>query len=65
MPLFWVSLHMFLAIGMYHNEIYQNLIMRGGAGVEFLRTRNSLWSGLARILPLQERTMSASEALAR
>jgi hypothetical protein len=58
MPLFWVSLHMFLAIGMSHNEIHQNLIMKGDAGAEFLRTQHSLWSGLARILPLQERTTS-------
>src|SRR5215475_5464112 len=43
---------------MSHNETHWSLIMRGNAGGAFLRTRYSLWSCLARILPLQERTRS-------
>src|ERR671930_568114 len=59
-PLACVSLHMLLAIYRYHNEIHQNLILRDDADAEFLRRRNALWSDLARILPLQERTTSSA-----
>src|SRR5215470_13370208 len=42
--------------GMYHNDAQQNLILRGNGGAVYHSARHSLWSGLARILPLQERT---------
>ena len=59
MPLSWVvALRILLAIGIYHSEIQQNLILRGNTDAVFLRTRSCLWLGLARILPLRERTMS-------
>src|SRR5215831_9387169 len=60
MPLAWMSLHLLLALGWYHNETHQNLIMRGDPRAECLRTQYALQSGLARILPLQERTMSGA-----
>src|SRR4029450_9397476 len=58
MPLSRRPLRMLLARRIYHNETHGNLIMRGNAGAAFFCTRNSLWSLLACILPLQERTIS-------
>src|SRR5262249_28325905 len=60
MPLSWVALHILLAICIYHSEIQQNLILRGNTGAAFFCMRSCLWSGLARILPLRERTISGA-----
>lgn len=60
MPLSWVALRMLLAMCIYHSEIQQNLILRGNTSAAFFCTRCYLWSDLARILPLRERTMSGA-----